>query len=94
MEDVEFEWDQHNVEKNWKKHQVEFTECEEVFFGEGLKLLPDEHHSVSEKRFLALGKTKAGRHLFVVFTERRGKIRVISARDMDRRERKDYYEKA
>lgn len=89
----EFDWDANNVGKNWKKHKVRFTECEEVFFDADLKIMPDESHSNREKRSLALGKTKEGRLLFVAFTERRGKIRVISARDMSRKERRAYYEK-
>ena len=88
-----FEWDEHNVTKNWHKHRVRFTECEEIFFDERLKLLPDVKHSSSEPRHWALGKTKENRHLFVVFTVRAGKIRVISARDMTKRERTSYGEK-
>lgn len=89
----QFEWDGYNINKNWKKHRVQFTECEEAFFDPGLKVLPDEAHSVTEQRFLALGQSAKGRSLFVVFTERNGKIRVISARDMSRRERRAYREK-
>lgn len=90
---AEFEWDEYNIEKNWRRHKVRFAECEEVFFDGSLKILPDEGHSQAEKRYLALGQTKGGRLLFVAFTERKGRIRVISARDMSRKERRAYNEK-
>lgn len=85
-----FEWDQHNIDKNWAKHKVKFTECEEVFMDPYLKILPDEKHSLTENRYLALGKTKEERLLFVIFIERKGGIRVISARDASRKERRAY----
>ena len=88
-----FEWDRHNAEKNWKKHGVKFSECEEVFFDPGLKVMPDDKHSLTENRWLALGKSKESRLLFLAFTERSGKVRVISARDMHAKERRAYHEK-
>lgn len=88
-----FDWDEHNTKKIWKKHGVKFSECEEAFFDPSHKVAPDETHSQQEKRCFILGRTKEGRRLFVAFTERRGKIRVISARNMSRRERKEYNEK-
>ena len=81
-----FDWDDANVEKNWSSHRVTFWEAEEVFFNEPLLLRPDEVHSKLEHRFMALGATDAGRLLFISFTVRRHLIRVISARDMTRRE--------
>lgn len=89
----EFDWDEHNAHKNWERHGVKYSECEEVFFDPDLKIVPDEAHSADENRFWALGITKEGRHLFVVFTERKTKIRIISARDMSRKERRVYREK-
>ena len=85
-----FEWDEHNAEKNWQKHQVTPSECEEFFFNRPLVVADDEKHSEKENRFYALGHTDAGRMLFVVFTVRRNLIRMISARDMNRKERKVY----
>lgn len=89
----EFNWDEHNVNKNWRKHGVRFTECEDVFFDERLTILPDVMHSEMEPRHLALGQTREGRLLFIAFTVRADKIRVISARDMTKKEKKVYYEK-
>ena len=83
-----FEWDEGNLLKNWEKHRVSASECEQVFFNRPLVAAPDEKHSDDEPRFYALGVTDAGRHLFVVFTIRQANIRVISARNMSRRERK------
>jgi uncharacterized protein len=85
-----FDWDASNRDKNWEKHQVSNGECEEVFFNLPLLLQPDEVHSTAEARYYVLGQTNAGRRLFIVFTIRNEKIRVISARDMSKRERTIY----
>jgi len=85
-----FEWDEGNVEKNWLKHGVSQGECEEVFFNAPLLVVADEGHSAAESRFYALAQTDAGRGLFAVFTIRGALVRVISARDMSRREKKEY----
>ncbi len=87
-----FDWDEGNLFKNWEKHRVSGSECEQVFFNRPLVAGPDETHSTREPRQFALGVTDVGRHLFVVFTIRRRKIRGIVARDMNRRERKVFDE--
>jgi uncharacterized DUF497 family protein len=86
----EFEWDEGNQTKNWEKHQVSTVECEEIFFNLPLLLADDTLHSQNEKRFYGLGQTNAGRHLFIAFTIRTDKIRVISARDMSAKEHQAY----
>jgi len=85
-----FEWDENNSEKNWRKHLVSPSECEQIFFNQPLVVEDDMKHSEKERRFYALGQTDAERTLFVVFTVRHNQIRVISARDMNRKERKVY----
>lgn len=85
-----FQWDDGNVDKDWVLHRVEFWEAEEIFFNQPLILRQDPEHSLSEPRYFALGRTDAGRHLFVSFTIRLTLIRVISARDMTRRELQAY----
>jgi uncharacterized protein len=85
-----FEWDAGNAEKNWQKHRVSTVDCEQVFFNQPLLAGADVPHSQREPRFFLLGQTDAGRRLFVVFTIRGTLIRVISARDISRRERKAY----
>jgi uncharacterized DUF497 family protein len=85
-----FEWDLGNREKNWLKHHVSAGECEEVFFNLPLMLQDDLTHSIEENRFYVLGQTNAGRLLFIVFTILGRNIRVISARDMSRKEREIY----
>jgi len=87
-----FAWDKGNIEKNWERHKVSFIECEEVFFNRPLVVAGDEIHSKSEGRYYALGRTNDDRLLFVVFTIRDNKIRVISARDMNRKERRVFRE--
>ena len=86
-----FEWDKGNKDKNLK-HRVESWECEQIFFNEPLIVLDDPKHSIVEDRCAAFGQTDSGRLLVVVFTIRERKLRVISARDMNRKER-SYYEK-
>jgi len=85
-----FQWDEGNTDKSWLRHKVSWTECEEAFFNNPLLVLMDERHSGTEKRYYALGKTNAARLLFVAFTLRGDLIRVVSAREMSRRERKEY----
>ncbi len=81
-----FDWDEGNLEKNLEKHGVAFWEAEETFFNRPFVVRLDPAHSNSEARFYALGRTDAGRRLFVAFTLRETLIRVISTRDMTRRE--------
>src|SRR5919198_408834 len=88
-----FDWDAGNSWKNAEKPDVSQVEAEQVFFNEPLLIVPDIAHSASEQRIHALGRTDDGRLLHITFTLRfdRTKIRVISARDMSRKER-SYYE--
>ncbi|MGO9016216.1 MAG: BrnT family toxin [Dissulfurispiraceae bacterium] len=85
-----FDWDEGNINKNWEKHRVSHIECEEIFFNDPIIFKRDEPHSTSEDRYFVLGKTDSDRLLFVVFTLRGAKIRIISARDMNRKEKKAY----
>jgi uncharacterized protein len=90
-----FDWDDGNARKN-EKHEVSTAESEQVFFNSPLLLLADLKHSDRESRFHALGKTDQGRLLHIAFTVREAgaKIRVISARDMHRKERVIYEQAA
>ena len=85
-EPVAFLWDAANKEKNLWRHGLRAQEIEEVFFDEGKKLYADVLHSGREERYLLIGKTKLHRLLFIVFTVRHDKIRVISARNLNRKE--------
>jgi len=85
-----FDWDDANRDKNWVKHGVAVGECEEVFFNLPLILQADRPHSQNEERYYILGQTNAGRYLFIAFSLRQNKIRVISARDMSKKERIAY----
>ena len=88
-----FQWDRGNIDKNLINHNVKNWECEQVFFNRPFLVLDDPKHSASEKRWAAFGKTDTERFLVVIFTKRKNLIRVISARDMNKRERKFYNEK-
>ena len=85
-----FQWDTGNADKNWELHRVSQAECEQVFFNRPIRVAPDQRHSHEEPRRAALGRTNDDRFLTVVFTVRGALIRVISARDMSRRERRMY----
>ena len=89
---VGFEWDDGNKEKNWIRHGVSQQESEQIFFNRPLVVQDDELHSDVEPRFYALGRTDANRLLFVVYTLRgeEPRVRIISARDMTPRERREY----
>lgn len=84
-----FEWDNGNQQKN-VKHGVAPAEAEQVFLNEPLIVLDDLKHSDTEQRFHALGQTSEGRLLHITFTIRTSRIRVISVRDMHRKERAIY----
>lgn len=86
-----FDWDDGNSKKN-DNHEVSMIEAEQIFFNEPLLILEDAKHSKAELRIHALGKTNEARRLHITFTLRHGntKIRVISARDMHKKERLIY----
>lgn len=89
-EPLTFEWDEGNIKKNFVKHNVNNKEAEEAITNKPTFLFVDEGHAEKEKRYGLYGKTDNGRRLSIVFTIRREKIRIISARDMSRRERRAY----
>lgn len=90
LKPLEFDWDRHNREKNWQKHRINYHECEQVFFNKPIKFFPDAKHSEKEIRLVAYGKTNKNLLLAIVFTIRNKKIRVISARLTNKKERKIY----
>ena len=85
-----FDWDDGNRDKNWDEHRVSDLEGEQVFFNRPLVVRADPSHSKNEDRYFALGCTDAARKLFVAFTLRGDLIRIISTRDMTRREAQEY----
>jgi uncharacterized protein len=87
---ISFEWDEGNIDKNLIKHKVANKESEEVFLNEPRFTIEDEKHSLKEKRYLIWGKTDKERHLAIIYTLRNKKIRVISARDMNKKEKEAY----
>ena len=91
---IGFDWDAGNERKNVEAHQVSQTDAEELFYNQPLVVSADEGHSTEEPRWHALGVADNGRKLHVTFMLRHNntKIRIISARDMSRKERKIYEE--
>ena len=88
-EPLSFEWDKGNLGKNLK-HKVSDKEAEEAFINGQLFIFKDQKHSQIENRYGFFGRTGTGRLLSIVFTIRRDKIRIITARDTSKKERKSY----
>ncbi len=86
-----FEWDKEKEKKNIAKHKVDFTTAMQVFKDPKYIEIYDIEHSQTEDRYAAIGAV--GTILFVVFTERIDKIRIISARLATKAERRLYYER-
>lgn len=80
-----FEWDTGNRNKNLIKHNVTNEECEEIFFDQKKIIMKDIVHSENEERYTLIGQTKQKRLLHTIFTIRRNKIRIISARDLNKK---------
>src|ERR1017187_9443422 len=81
-----FEWDGGNRKKSLLKHDVSNEECEEAFFDNNKEIQKDVLHSTTEERYVLLGQTKKKRLLYIIFTVRKDKIRVISPRDINKKE--------
>ena len=87
---MQFEWDGAKATENVKKHQVSFHEASTVF-GDPLAItIDDPNHTIDEQRFLTIGQTVQGRLIVLAHTERRGRIRILSARDATRPESRQY----
>ena len=85
-----FDWDDGNVYKNEKKHGLNYKRIEEIFFNEPLLIVEDFSHSYNECRCVAFGQDNKNNKIMVVFTVRNNLIRVISAREMTKKEKKFY----
>jgi uncharacterized protein len=91
---VEFEWDESKAAANEAKHDVSFEEAMTIFTNPLAVIFDDEGHSDEEKREIIIGHSFNNRLLLVSFTERPGAIRIVSAREATRNERKEYEENA
>lgn len=89
---LEFEWDKHNSNKIRLRHSITPTETEQAFFDD-YSIFFDSKHSTSENRYQLIGKNNTGKVLFIVFTLRNNKIRIISARSANKKERNNYGKK-
>jgi len=85
-----FEWDDEKAEQNAREHHVTFFEATDVFYDPARIEFYDEEHSEEEGRYAGIGFSRKGRLLFVVFTPRVERIRIISARTAEREEEKRY----
>jgi uncharacterized DUF497 family protein len=90
MNHLEFEWDPTKAELNRQKHHITFDEASTVFDDPLAVIFDDEEHSLYETREIIVGHSAQQRLLFVCFTEREGRIRIISARRATGREQHDY----
>jgi hypothetical protein len=87
---VEFEWDARKAAANLRKHRVSFEEAATVFGDYLSTTVNDPFHSAGEQRYITVGLSSAGRLLMVAHAERGGRIRIISARTLTEREKRDY----
>ena len=87
---MEFEWDEEKAESNKDKHGVSFTEAETVFADPLALTGYDPDHSNEEDRYITMGTSLEGRLLVISHTDRNDRVRIISAREASRRERRDY----
>ncbi|OGK19386.1 hypothetical protein A3D80_00645 [Candidatus Roizmanbacteria bacterium RIFCSPHIGHO2_02_FULL_40_13b] len=87
-----FEWDDGNINKSLDKHKIYHKEAEEAFFNKPIKIYKDIKHSQIEKRYYLLGITNHRKYLYITFTLRNSRIRVVSARKQSKKE-KELYEK-
>ena len=87
---MQFEWDPIKAAANFQKHGISFDEASSVF-GDPLAItIDDPDHSADEFRFLTTGMTKAYLLVVVAHTEQQGRIRIISAREPTRQEKRHY----
>ncbi|KKP32983.1 MAG: hypothetical protein UR23_C0051G0003 [Candidatus Roizmanbacteria bacterium GW2011_GWA2_32_13] len=84
-----FDWDDANIKKNEIKHEVYYKECEQIFFDKPF-YIRDIKHSKIEERYYVFGETTKKRSLIITFTIRTRKIRVITARNQDKKEKEFY----
>lgn len=89
---IDFEWDEGNILKSYTKHDITAEEAESVFIDIYLSVAEDTKHSINEKRYAAVGTSISARILFVVYTIRNNRVRIISARPANREERRHYEE--
>ncbi|HEX9459126.1 MAG TPA: BrnT family toxin [Thermoanaerobaculia bacterium] len=87
-----FDWDAEKERRNFRKHRVTFAEAQTVFDDPVAHIEDDPDHSVGEQRELVIGYSREWRLLVVSFVERGEILRIISARQVDARERKRYEE--
>ena len=90
---LEFDWDEGNHEKNWIKHNVQAQEAEEAFADEKKIVFLNIKHVDTEERFFLIGNTYTNRLLAIAYTRREDSVRVISARDANKKEVKIYEER-
>jgi hypothetical protein len=90
---LNFGWNSEKAARNLAKHGVSFQEAETVFGDPLGRIVTDPRHSQEEERYVLLGLSHRRRLLAVMFTERAEQVRIISARQATRRERRDYEEK-
>ena len=90
---IKFNWDQGNFNKNLKKHKITNEESEQVFLNPPTTIIEDTKHSSQKPRFVAIGQTDSSKLLTIIFTIRDKKIRIISARKSNKKERSLYEKK-
>ncbi len=89
----DFEWDSYKAQSNFEEHEVTFEEATTVFDDPFYIIFKDPDHSIGEQRYIIIGQSEAYRYLFVSYTERASRTRIISARELNPKERRAYEKK-
>ncbi|MEW6028675.1 MAG: BrnT family toxin [Chloroflexota bacterium] len=87
---LRFEWDEEKADMNFKKHHIRFEEAKSVFGDPFAITIDDPDHSENEERFVDIGTSASGRILTIIYTEREGRIRLISCRKATPNEQRQY----
>ncbi len=88
---MKYEWNRVKAASNLRKHGVSFDEAKTIFDDSYQETYPDVTHSIGEARYICLGMSNKNRVIFVAYTERQGRTRIISAREADAEEELEYY---
>ena len=87
---MQFDWDPEKTQKNFAKHEVSFDEASTVFGNPPAITIDDPDRSLGEQRCLTAGLSRGQRLIIVAHTDREGRVRIISAREVTPRERRQY----
>ena len=90
MEEIKFDWDQWNIQKNEEKHGISMLEAQSAFYDKKILIFDDIEHSLRKSRYICYARSAYNKTLMIAFTIRNKKVRIISARKASKKERNVY----